>query len=206
MLDLWDIAAIDQHAHNLLTPSAATHYPYPAAFTEGYDADIVNYHARHSLFYRRSLRDIAQLLECEPQEEAIVECRTQLGIEKLTRRCFEASKLQAIFLDDGFLPDEILPLEWHEQFVPVQRILRLEYLAQNLMSEIEDFQTFVERFRNEMQTHAHRQHIMQSIESGKQSGAHGTPTFFINGVFHDNGEGLWNAEALLAAIEEAADK
>jgi predicted TIM-barrel fold metal-dependent hydrolase len=150
MLDLWDIAAIDQHAHNLLTPSAATHYPYPAAFTEGYDADIVNYHARHSLFYRRSLRDIAQLLECEPQEEAIVECRTQLGIEKLTRRCFEASKLQAIFLDDGFLPDEILPLEWHEQFVPVQRILRLEHLAQNLMSEIEDFQTFVERFRSEI--------------------------------------------------------
>ena len=150
MLDLWDIAAIDQHAHNLLTPSAVTHCPYPAAFTEGYDADIVNHHARHSLFYRRSLRDIAQLLECEPQEEAIVECRTQLGIEKLTRRCFEASKLQAIFLDDGFLPDEILPLEWHEQFVPVQRILRLEYLAQNLMSEIEDFQIFVERFRNEI--------------------------------------------------------
>lgn len=109
MIDLWDIAAIDQHAHNLLTPSAAAHYPYPAAFTEGYDPEIVNHHARHSLFYKRSLREIAQLLECEPEEEAIRERRTQLGIEKLTQRCFEASKLKAIFLDDGFLADDILP-------------------------------------------------------------------------------------------------
>jgi hypothetical protein len=150
MLDLWDIAAIDQHAHNLLTPLAAARYLYPAAFTEGYDADIVNHHARHSLFYRRSLREIAQLLECEPDEELILARRTQLGMEKLTQLCFEASKLKAIFLDDGFLPDEILPLEWHEQFVPVQRILRLEYLAQNLMGEVDNFETFVERFRSEI--------------------------------------------------------
>jgi hypothetical protein len=150
MIDLWDIAAIDQHAHNLLTPSAAAHYPYPAAFTEGYDPEIVNHHARHTLFYKRSLREIAQLLECEPEEEAIRERRTQLGVEKLTQRCFEASKLKAIFLDDGFFADEILPVEWHEQFVPVQRILRLESLAQNLMNEVDNFETFVERFRNEI--------------------------------------------------------
>ncbi len=150
MIDLWEIAAIDQHAHNLLTPLAAECYPYPTAFTEGYDADILNHHARHSLFYRRSLREIAQLLECEPAEEAILERRRQLGLEKLTQRCFEASKLKAIFLDDGFLPDEILPLEWHQQFVPVQRILRLEYLAENLMSEVDKFETFVERFRSEI--------------------------------------------------------
>ena len=150
MIDLWDIAAIDQHAHNLLTPSAAARYPYPAAFTESYDTEIVNHHARHSLFYRRSLREIAQLLECEPEEEAIIERRTQLGLEKLTQRCFEASKLKAIFLDDGFLADEILPLEWHQQFVPVQRILRLEYLAEKLMSQVNDFGTFLERFRSEI--------------------------------------------------------
>jgi uncharacterized protein len=150
MINLWAVDAIDQHAHNLLTPSAAACYPYPAAFTEGYDDKIVNHHARHSLFYRRSLRDIAQLLECELEEEAIVERRTQLGLEKLTQRCFEASKLKAVFLDDGFLPNEILPVEWHEQFVPVQRILRLEYLAEKLIGEENNFGTFLERFRSEI--------------------------------------------------------
>ncbi|HEY9673094.1 MAG TPA: amidohydrolase family protein [Waterburya sp.] len=150
MIDLWDIAAIDQHAHNLLTPSASARYPYPAAFTEGYDSDIVNNHARHSLFYRRSLRDIAQLLECEPEEKAIVERRTEFGLEALTRRFLQASKLKTVFLDDGFLADEILPVEWHKQFVPVQRILRLEYLAENLFREESNFGRFLERFRSEI--------------------------------------------------------
>lgn len=150
MLDLWNIAAIDQHAHNLLTESSAKGYPYPAAFTEGHEREIVNHHARHSLFYCRSLRDIAQLLACEPEEEAIVECRQEMGLEKLTQRCFQASKLKAIFLDDGFLPSEILPVEWHAQFVPVQRILRLEYLAENLFTQIDNFSIFLERFRSEI--------------------------------------------------------
>lgn len=150
MLNLWDIAAIDQHAHNLLTPEAAKRYPFTASFTEGYDADIINFHGRHSLFYRRSLREIAQLLECEPEEKAILERRQQLGLENLTRRCFQASNLEAIFLDDGFLAGEILPLEWHKQFVSVQRILRLEHLAQNLILEEENFDNFLARFRSEI--------------------------------------------------------
>ena len=43
-MNLWGIPAIDQHAHNLLKPEASLRYPYPGAFTEGYDPDIVNYH------------------------------------------------------------------------------------------------------------------------------------------------------------------
>lgn len=150
MLNLWDIPAIDQHAHNLLTPEAAERYPFVASFTEGSDAEIINYHGRYSLFYRRSLREIAQLLECEAEEETILERRQQLGLENLTRRCLQASNLEAIFLDDGFLADEILPLQWHEKFVSVQRILRLEYLAQNLLIEEEKFEVFLERFRSEI--------------------------------------------------------
>jgi len=150
MLNLWDIAAIDHHAHNLLRPSAIERYPYTAAFTEGYHPDIVNHHARYSLFYRRSLRDIAQLLDCEPTEAIILEHRRQLGLEKLAQKCFQASKLESVFLDDGFLPDDILPLEWHQQFVPVQRVLRLEYLAETLIRETEDFKTFWQRFQSQL--------------------------------------------------------
>ena len=150
MIDLWDIAAIDHHGHNLLKPEVAQNYPYTAAFTEGYDPDIVNDHARQTLFYRRSLRDIAQLLDCEPTEAAILERRQELGLEKLAERCFQAANLEAIFLDDGFLASEILPWEWHQQFLPVKRVLRLEHLAQNLICEEERFGTFLERFRSEI--------------------------------------------------------
>lgn len=149
-MDLWHIPAIDQHAHNLLKPEAIARYPYPAAFTEGHDGEIVNYHARHTLCYRRSLREIAALLECEPKEEAILTQRSQLGLERFTELFFSAAKLDAILLDDGFLPEEILPVEWHQRFVPVYRLLRLEVLAQEILTQVDTFETFLERFRAEI--------------------------------------------------------
>lgn len=40
-MDLWHISAIDQHAHNLLTPEAAARTPFQAAFTEGHAPTIL---------------------------------------------------------------------------------------------------------------------------------------------------------------------
>lgn len=45
---------------------------------------------------------------------------------------------------------DILPLEWHQSFVPVRRLLRLEMLAQTLLSQTDSFETFLERFRAEI--------------------------------------------------------
>ncbi len=149
-MNLFDIPAIDQHAHNLLQPESAALYPFPASFTEGYDPEIVNRHARHTLCYRRSLREIAALLDCEPQEEAILERRNSLGLEQLAQLYFKEANLEAIYLDDGLQPESILPLAWHQKFVPVQRILRLEVLAERLISEIDAFETFLEKFKSEI--------------------------------------------------------
>lgn len=152
MIELFDIPAIDEHAHNLLTETAAKRYPFSAAFTEGYDPKIVNDHARHTLYYHRSLRDIARLLGCEPTEAAILECRDRLGLEKLSQICFKACNLEAVFLDDGFQANEVYPVEWHQQFIPVYRLLRLEYLAESLLQTTEDFQEFLEQFRSQLES------------------------------------------------------
>ncbi|NES07133.1 MAG: amidohydrolase family protein [Okeania sp. SIO2F4] len=149
-MELWDIAAIDQHAHNLLQPQAIAGYPYVAAFSEAHHPDIINYHARHTLFYRRSLRDMADLLKCEPQESEILAKRDNLGLENLTKTCFNAANLDTILLDDGFLPEEILPWQWHQQFVAVKRLLRIENLAQNLIPQVNSFAEFWEIFRAEI--------------------------------------------------------
>ncbi|WAL58230.1 amidohydrolase family protein [Thermocoleostomius sinensis] len=150
MIDLSGIAAIDQHAHNLVRSDVAAATPYVCAFTEGYDPEVVHHHARSTLFYRRSLRDIAQLLDCHPTEAAILDRRSQLGLEALTRCCFEAANLQAVYLDDGFLPDTILPWEWHQQFTSIQRLLRIEWLAEQLMNQVDRFEIFLEWFRSEL--------------------------------------------------------
>ncbi|MFH7024998.1 MAG: amidohydrolase family protein [Heteroscytonema crispum UTEX LB 1556] len=149
-MNLFDIPAIDQHAHNLLKPEIAASYPYPAAFTEGYDEQIINHHARHTLFYRRSLREIAALLECEAQEAAILARRENLGLENLTQLYFKAANLEAIYLDDGLLPDAILPLSWHEKFAQVKRVLRLEVLAEQLIPQFHKFEAFLDAFKSKI--------------------------------------------------------
>lgn len=149
-MELGDIPIIDQHAHNILKPQAIGDYPYASAFTEGHHPDIVNYHARHTLFYRRSLRDMADLLKCDPQESEILARRDNLGLEKLTETCFKAANLKTILLDDGFLSDRILPWQWHQQFVSVRRLLRIEDVAQNLIPQVNSFEEFWSRFRAEI--------------------------------------------------------
>lgn len=149
-MNLSEIPLIEQHAHNILKSEVAANYPFAAAFTEGYDPEIVNYHAKHTLFYRRSLREIATLLNCEPEETAILAHRQNLGLENLTRIYFEAANLEAIYLDDGLTPENILPISWHQQFTTVKRILCLELLAEKLLSQIDEFHTFINAFIKEI--------------------------------------------------------
>lgn len=149
-MNLADIPLIDQHAHNILKPEAAAQYPYAAAFTESDRSEIINYHARHTFFYRRSLREVAALLNCEPEETVILARRESLGLEELTRIYFHAANLEGIYLDDGLQPETILPLSWHERFISVRRILRLEMLAEQLIPQSPDFTTFLARFNSEL--------------------------------------------------------
>lgn len=47
-----------------------------------------------------------------------------------------------------------------------------------------------------------RAKVEASMESGHQSGAHGTPTVFINGEFYDNDQQLWEKARLESAIQQ----
>jgi protein-disulfide isomerase len=70
----------------------------------------------------------------------------------------------------------------------------LAYYAKHLGLELA-------RFEKDMDEHRYLEAIQASIENGKRGGAHGTPTFFINGQFFDNRMGLWDVSTLLEAIE-----
>ena len=59
----------------------------------------------------------------------------------------------------------------------------------------------VELFDKEMADHAHAERIHDDFMSGVRSGVNGTPTFYINGVRHDDS---YDAEVLLDALERAA--
>jgi uncharacterized protein len=144
-MDLWDVAAVDQHAHNLPL-NAHTRARFVGAFTESCDPAFVDRHARSTLFFRRSIREIADLLRCDPDENAIVERREELGLEALATLCFARARLDAVLFDDGLDSTGCLPVDAHSRFVEARRVLRLETLVQELFCDAARFDSFVDRF------------------------------------------------------------
>jgi predicted TIM-barrel fold metal-dependent hydrolase len=146
-LDLASLPFVDHHAHNLLQPEHVGPLTFSQAFTEGYDAAIVREQVQETVALRRGVREVAELLGCEPRLERVIEARAVLPPEELARRCFDASGISALLLDDGFLPDRILPVDWHRRFVPSHRLLRVERVAEELMATTSRWEDFAEAFR-----------------------------------------------------------
>jgi protein-disulfide isomerase len=57
-----------------------------------------------------------------------------------------------------------------------------------------------ERVERELVSGAHEPRVSEQFRSGVRSGVNGTPTFFINGLRHDD---PWDPDTLLAALEGA---
>jgi protein-disulfide isomerase len=57
-----------------------------------------------------------------------------------------------------------------------------------------------EEFARELQSHTAEARVQEDFLSGVRSGVNGTPTFFINGIRHDDG---YELHVLLATIERA---
>lgn len=146
-MDLSHIPVIDHHAHNVVRPEVMADIPYAAPFSEALDPETVSRFVPDVLAYRRSLRDLAELFGVEPNEEALLGVRRELGLEALTRRCLDAANIEALYLDDGFAQELLEPLDWHRQFVPVQRVLRLEVLAQDVLARSDSLAGFLDAFR-----------------------------------------------------------
>jgi protein-disulfide isomerase len=55
----------------------------------------------------------------------------------------------------------------------------------------------VPRFERELSGHVHAQRVREDFLSGVRSGVNGTPTFFINGIRHDDS---WDPDTLTQAL------
>jgi protein-disulfide isomerase len=61
----------------------------------------------------------------------------------------------------------------------------------------------VEPFDQELAEHVHAERVHEDFMSGVRSGVNGTPTFYINGLRHDD---PYDLETLFAALERAASR
>ena len=87
--------------------------------------------------------------------------------------------------------------EMHDVLYENQSRLRDE----DLHGYAEQLELDVETFDRELAEHAHAPRIREDFMSGVRSGVNGTPTFYVNGVRHDDS---YDLETMLAALERAA--
>jgi protein-disulfide isomerase len=71
---------------------------------------------------------------------------------------------------------------------------------QDLRAYAERLALDVERFDKELAEHVHAERVHEDFMSGVRSGVNGTPTFYINGVRHDDS---YDLDTLLGALEAA---
>jgi len=85
----------------------------------------------------------------------------------------------------------------HDLLYENQRDLR----DRSLHAYAEQLGLDVDLFDKELAEHVHAGRVHEDFMSGVRSGVNGTPTFYINGVRHDDS---YDPETLLAALERAA--
>lgn len=128
-----EMELLDAHAHNIVALDSAV--PFAACFSEATGDEALSF-AKHSISFKRSLREIAELYGCDSTLQAIEEFRHSSGLEAITAMCFRAAKISTVLIDDGLELDKIHDIHWHQNFVPnVGRILRIERLAEQILDK-----------------------------------------------------------------------
>jgi len=87
--------------------------------------------------------------------------------------------------------------EMHDLLYENQERLR----DQDLLGYAETLGLDLDLFDMELAERVHAERVREDFMSGVRSGVNGTPTFYINGVRHDD---AYELETLLAALERAA--
>uniref|UniRef100_A0A7N0UVI2 Amidohydrolase-related domain-containing protein n=1 Tax=Kalanchoe fedtschenkoi TaxID=63787 RepID=A0A7N0UVI2_KALFE len=127
------IQLVDAHAHNIVSFDSTL--PFISCFSEA-AGDALLLHAPHTLSFKRSLRDIAQLYGCEPSLQAVEGFRKASGLQAIASKCFEAANFSAVLIDDGLKLDKMFGIDWHTTLGPtIHRVLRIEHLAEQILDE-----------------------------------------------------------------------
>ncbi len=88
--------------------------------------------------------------------------------------------------------------EMHDHLYEHQRQLQDDHLR----SYAQELDLDMDLFDKELTEHVHADRVHEDFMSGVRSGVNGTPTFFINGLRHDDS---YELETLLRALERASE-
>ncbi|XP_075103395.1 protein fluG [Nicotiana tabacum] len=159
------VEIVDAHAHNIVALDST--FPFLNCFSEA-SGDALS-DVPHTINFKRSLKEIAQLYGTSLSLHAVQESRQRFGLESSSAICFKAAKISVLLIDDGIELDKKLDIKWHESFVPtVGRILRVERVAEKILEKGSNGTTwtlgsFLEIFTEELKSVAYKVLAFKSI-------------------------------------------
>ncbi|MDX6593804.1 MAG: hypothetical protein QOJ13_3000 [Gaiellales bacterium] len=155
MLDLSDIPLVDNHCHGLLVDdSPMTVDVLRLRFQENAFAQpFPPEHVATSVHYLWALRQMAEVLDCEPTEESVIAARAALSQAEIDRRYMERAGIDWLLVDDGY-PDPADTVDREEQArrtgCRIGWVERVETVAGRLVGESTGFGDWDEQLRADL--------------------------------------------------------
>ena len=164
-MNLEHIPLFDHHAHAPFQERFWREAPLEPYFSEGYDPALLEQHVPHTLFFRRSMRDLAEFYGCEPTPHALLEARAHWDYLELNRKMFKDANILDLLLDDGIWPDRLWSVLEAQDKLPlrVERILRLETELATLLPLAQTVGDLLERLEAHLRNEAPRLAGLKSI-------------------------------------------
>ncbi len=179
-MDLSAIPILDHHCHTLRRPGPPLDGDtFRRFFIETTDPQMAP-HVRRSVFYMRVLRDLAALFGCEPTEDALLALRAATPPEQYARQLFDAGNFRALLVDTGYRgPDSYDLVELSVVAGrPVETILRLETLMEQLIAESATFAQVEDALRAEVRGARGRGIVGLKSIAAYRGGLHVVPRTF----------------------------
>jgi uncharacterized protein len=148
-LDLDPIPIVDNHCHSLLRAQPPDDAAFRIHLTESYFDEIAREHVPTSIFYRRTLVELAELLGCAPTADAVHAARRERGVEWLTREIVRRANFKTWLIDTGYGAELAYSLDELRALAPVriEEVLRLEPMIERLILESDSFDGFLDAYR-----------------------------------------------------------
>src|SRR4051812_3964871 len=141
-MNLSSIPILDHPSHSISRPGAPLEgVRFRRFFPETTDPEMAA-HIRHTVFYMRMLRDVADLLGCEPTEAAVWAARAAAQPEAYIRQLFAAGNFRALQIDTGYASPTSYATGELSALIgrPIATIIRLETLMEDLIAASATFQ------------------------------------------------------------------
>ncbi|MCA9836498.1 MAG: hypothetical protein KC422_06280 [Trueperaceae bacterium] len=149
-MNLDAIPIFDHHAHALFKETYWRSEPIEGCYTEAYDPQILEHFVHETLYFRRSIRELATYYDCEAKQEAVLEARQNWNYQELAQKMFAQANISHWLIDDGIWVDRLMSVKESAEFIPVKvkRVLRLEAELAKFIERFDQVDALLEAFQN----------------------------------------------------------